>query len=103
MGKKLIILVWIVAFVATLFIAISPQSLSPPSAPTNHTPVCQFAYQQSLSAVHRTLHLAPFSFRDVSSVSRACYPPELQVFCAERFRQDLTNLGIDWTFSVLHF
>jgi hypothetical protein len=36
MGKKLIILVWIVAFVATLFIAISPQSLSlPPSAHTN--------------------------------------------------------------------
>jgi len=42
----------------------SPPPLSPPpSARTNHTPACQFACQQFLSAVHKVLYLAPFSHR----------------------------------------
>ena len=71
MGKKLIILVWIVAFVATLFIAISPQSLSPPSARTNHIPAYQSAHQQLLSAVRKARCHAPFSSRGISSAVRA--------------------------------
>jgi hypothetical protein len=65
-------LVWIATLIAMLFIAISLVFLFPlPSAHTNHTPVCQSAHQQALSADHKALYLAPFSPRGVSSEARA--------------------------------
>jgi hypothetical protein len=55
-----------------LFIAISLLFLFPrPSAHTNHKPACQSAHQQYLSTAHKTLYLAPFSPRGVSSAVRA--------------------------------
>ena len=69
-----------------LFIAISLLFLFPPlSARTNHKPACQSAHQQALSGVHRVPYLAPFSHRDVSSVSRAGYPPEKRVYRVLRY------------------
>jgi hypothetical protein len=56
------------------FIVTSPPPSSlPPSAHTNHKPVCQSAHQPSLSAARKAHYLAPSSPRDVYSAVRAFF------------------------------
>lgn len=62
----------------TIVFLLSLQS-PPPSAHTNHKPACQSVHQQSSSAANKSLYLAPFSLRGISSGVRACHPPEKQV------------------------
>jgi len=74
---------------------IAPPPLSPPSAHTNRKPAGQSAHQQSLSAARKSLYLAPFSPRGISSGVRACYPPKPTGLSCWAFSMGSRNLGVD--------